>query len=65
MYTSALLISVGDRTAPGEIRVQVDLIAETITFTDNGVGMTETKEYLLTIGHSAMDVFRQDKEARE
>jgi molecular chaperone HtpG len=47
---------------PGEIRVYVDRQAGTITFTDNGAGMTEqeVREYLSTIGRSGTDVFRQD-----
>jgi molecular chaperone HtpG len=46
----------------GEIRVYVDRVAGTITFTDNGAGMTEqeVREYLSTIGRSGTDVFRQD-----
>jgi molecular chaperone HtpG len=47
---------------PGEIRVYVDRQAGTITFTDNGAGMTEqeVREYLSTIGRSGTDAFRQD-----
>jgi molecular chaperone HtpG len=46
----------------GEIRVYVDRIAGTITFTDNGAGMTEqeVREYLSTIGRSGTDAFRQE-----
>jgi molecular chaperone HtpG len=46
----------------GEVRVKVDRTAGTITFTDNGAGMTEqeVREYLSTIGRSGTDAFRQD-----
>ena len=56
----------GDGASPGEIRVRVDRIAGTITFTDNGAGMTETevREYLSTIGRSGTDAFRQDLVSR-
>jgi molecular chaperone HtpG len=49
-------------TQPGEIRVYVNRQAGTITFTDNGAGMTEqeVRDYLSTIGRSGTDVFRQD-----
>ncbi len=56
----------GDGAPPGEIRVQVDRMAGTIAFTDNGAGMTETevREYLSTIGRSGTDAFRQDLVAK-
>ncbi|BBC26588.1 ATP-binding protein [Pseudanabaena sp. ABRG5-3] len=56
----------GEGAPPGEIRVRVDRIAGTISFTDNGAGMTETevREYLSTIGRSGTDAFRQDLVSR-
>jgi molecular chaperone HtpG len=44
---------------PGEIRVYVDRVGGTITFSDNGSGMTEreVREYLSTIGRSATEAF--------
>ena len=52
----------GAGAPPGEVRVKVDRIASTITFTDNGAGMIEheVKEYLSTIGRSGTDAFRRD-----
>jgi molecular chaperone HtpG len=52
----------GEGAPPGEVRVKVDRTAGTITFTDNGAGMTEqeVKEYLSTIGRSGTDAFRRD-----
>ncbi len=46
----------------GVIRVKIDREAATISFTDNGAGMTEqeVKDYLSTIGRSGTDDFRQD-----
>lgn len=46
----------------GVIRVRVDKDAQTITFTDNGAGLTEQEihDYLATIGKSGTDEFRQD-----
>jgi molecular chaperone HtpG len=52
----------GDGAPPGEVRVKVDRTAGTITFSDNGAGMTEqeVREYLSTIGRSGTDAFRQE-----
>jgi molecular chaperone HtpG len=52
----------GEGAPPGEVRVKVDRTAGTITFADNGAGMTEheVKEYLSTIGRSGADAFRRD-----
>ncbi|MFQ4136707.1 ATP-binding protein [Nodosilinea sp. PGN35] len=46
----------------GVIRVKVDREAGTISFTDNGAGMTEqeVKDYLSTIGRSGTDAFRRN-----
>jgi molecular chaperone HtpG len=52
----------GDGAPPCEVRVKVDRTAGTITFSDNGAGMTEqeVREYLSTIGRSGTDAFRQE-----
>jgi molecular chaperone HtpG len=52
----------GEGASPGEVRVKVDRTAGTITFTDNGAGMTEqeVREYFSTIGRSGTDAFRQE-----
>jgi molecular chaperone HtpG len=52
----------GEGAPEGVIRVRIDREAATISFTDNGAGMTEqeVKDYLSTIGRSGTDAFRQD-----
>ncbi len=52
----------GEGAPEGVIRVKVDREGATISFTDNGAGMTEqeVKDYLSTIGRSGTDAFRQD-----
>jgi len=52
----------GEGAPEGVIRVKIDRKAATISFTDNGAGMTEqeVKEYLSTIGRSGTDAFRQN-----
>ena len=47
---------------PGIIRIRIDHEAGTITFADNGSGLTETEvhDYLSTIGRSGTDEFRQE-----
>jgi molecular chaperone HtpG len=52
----------GEGAPEGVIRVKIDREGATISFTDNGAGMTEqeVKDYLSTIGRSGTDAFRQD-----
>ncbi|USR89653.1 ATP-binding protein [Phormidium yuhuli AB48] len=52
----------GEGAPEGVIRVKIDWEAATISFTDNGAGMTEqeVKEYLSTIGRSGTEAFRQN-----
>ena len=47
---------------PGRIHILTDYRAGTITFDDNGAGLTETEihEYLATIGRSGTGAFRQE-----
>ncbi|MBP5974171.1 ATP-binding protein [Brasilonema sp. CT11] len=51
-----------DGAPDGVIRVKIDREGATISFTDNGAGMTqqEVRDYLSTIGRSGTDAFRQD-----
>ena len=46
----------------GNVRVKIDREAATISFIDNGAGMTENEiqEYLSTIGRSGTESFRQE-----
>ena len=54
----------GARAPEGKIHIQVNWETgqNTITFEDNGAGLTESEvhEYLATIGRSGTDVFRQE-----
>ncbi|MGK7897658.1 MAG: ATP-binding protein, partial [Xenococcus sp. (in: cyanobacteria)] len=52
----------GNNFSSGNIRIRIDRDASTISFIDNGAGMTkqEIQEYLSTIGRSGTDVFRQE-----
>lgn len=51
-----------DRVPAGSIRIRTDDDDATITFADNGSGLTETEihDYLSTIGRSGTDEFRQE-----
>ncbi len=51
----------GDKAPAGVIRISADHAAGTLTFTDNGCGLTESEihDYLATIGRSGTDEFRK------
>ncbi len=51
----------GDHAPAGIIRIIADYAVGTLTFTDNGSGMTESEvhDYLATIGRSGTDEFRK------
>ncbi|MDJ0715990.1 MAG: ATP-binding protein [Prochloraceae cyanobacterium] len=51
-----------EKAPEGNIRVKIDRKAATISFIDNGAGMTEkeVREYLSTIGRSGTEAFRQE-----
>ncbi len=52
----------GNKAPSGNIRIKINRDESTISFNDNGAGMTEqeVQEYLSTIGRSGTDVFRQE-----
>ncbi|MDJ0533289.1 MAG: ATP-binding protein [Xenococcaceae cyanobacterium MO_207.B15] len=51
-----------EKAPEGNVRVKIDWEAATISFIDNGAGMTEkeVQEYLSTIGRSGTEAFRQE-----
>ena len=52
----------GTKAPSGTIRITTDRAAGTLTFADNGCGLTETEihDYLATIGRSGTEKFRRN-----